>query len=75
MPPWTGRVFSMWMWTLAVIFRRSRVLLDHLEGGVALGVVGFGAGDAAVVGGDFDCCLRLRDVAVTVTKSWSWRVW
>jgi hypothetical protein len=31
-------------------------LLDYAPGGVALGAVGFGAGNAAVIGGNLDGC-------------------
>jgi hypothetical protein len=38
-------------------FEAFEGLVDHLPGGVALGAVGFGAGNAAMVGGEEDRCL------------------
>jgi hypothetical protein len=35
-------------------FEAVEGLLDDAPGGIALGTAGFGAGNAAVVGGDFD---------------------
>ncbi len=44
----------MWIWTFGGDFEAVESFLDHLPGGIALGVVGFGAGNAAVIGGDLD---------------------
>ena len=44
----------MWIWTFGCDFEAVEGFLDHAPGGIALGVVGFGAGNAAVIGGDFD---------------------